>query len=83
MRTFSAVAEKCDEYNRRARIGIPRASPTRAAARALIARLAQCYLKRYHAVCLAGIGATFAMAGSGAHAGRAVLARSGNLVIQE
>lgn len=68
MRTFSAVAEKRDECNRRARIGIPRASPARAAARALIARLAQRCLKRYQAVGLAGIGATFALAAAGVHA---------------
>jgi phosphate transport system substrate-binding protein len=32
------------------------------------ARLAQCFLKQFHAVCLAGIGATLAMAAIGAHA---------------
>ena len=68
MRTFSAVAEKRDEYNRRARIGIPRASPARATARALIARLAQRCLKRYRAVCLAGIGAIFALVAVDVHA---------------
>ncbi len=68
MRTFSAIAEKCDEYKRRARTGIARASAARAAAHGLIARLAQCFLNQFHAVCIAGIGATFAMAAVGAHA---------------
>jgi phosphate transport system substrate-binding protein len=68
MRTFSAIAKKCHKYKRRARIGIARASAARAAARRLIARLAQCFLKQFHAVCLAGIGATLAMAAVGAHA---------------
>lgn len=32
------------------------------------ARLPQCFLKQFHAVCVAGIGATFAIAAAGVHA---------------
>lgn len=68
MRSLTAYAGKRDENNRRVQIGIVRAGATRAAARALIARLAQCFLKQFHAVCLAGFGAAFALAAVGAHA---------------
>lgn len=68
MRSLTAHAGKRVENNRRARIGIVRAGATRAAARALIARLAQRFLKQFHAVCLAGFGAAFALAAVGAHA---------------
>jgi phosphate transport system substrate-binding protein len=62
------MAEKCDEYTRRARIGTARASAARAAARGLSVRLPQRFLRQFHAVCLAGIGAAFALAAVGAHA---------------
>lgn len=66
MRTFSAAAENCVEHG--ARLGIVRADAARAAARTSVARRQPRLPGPFHALCLAGTVATFALAAAGAHA---------------